>query len=105
MLWPYPGSAIVISRRWIRRETSGRANERRSPRCAGALAIVPPRDALHLLQEVVQSLIRRIGHLGEGAQKAVGTRQLKQCLVAVLRSRGADQHDVVERLQHQLLER
>src|SRR6202043_3880268 len=54
------------------------------------------RDALHLVEQLMQRLIRRVGHLGEGAQEAIRARQLEQGFLAVLRRCRGDQHDVVE---------
>ena len=59
------------------------------------VAFVAAGDALHLLEEVVQCLVGAVRHLGEGAQEAVGARQLEQRLLAVLRGCRGDQDDIV----------
>src|SRR5947208_4438102 len=62
------------------------------------VAFVAAGDALHLLEEIVQGLVGGIRHLGEGAQEAVGPRQLEQRFLAILRRRRGDQNDVIEGL-------
>jgi len=53
----------------------------------------------------MKRLVGGVGHLCEGAQETVGARQLEQRFLAVLRCRRGDQHDIVEGLKHQLLQR
>src|SRR6185437_6238499 len=62
-------------------------------------------ETAQFVEQLVQRLVGNIGGLGEGTQKAVGAGKLEQRLIAIAGARGADQHDIVERLQDQLLER
>src|SRR5437764_9390519 len=63
------------------------------------------RDPLHVVEQIVERLVGLIRHLRKRAQKAVGPRELEQRLLAILWRRRGYQHDIVERLQHEFLQR